>query len=69
MATLTQAMKEMIATQQCFVGTSNADGTPNVAPKRSTRVLSDTSLIFSEGTGGAIYENIKRELKNIIKEN
>ena len=63
MATLTQEMKDMIATQQCFVGTVNADGTPNVAPKRSTRVLSDDSLIFTEGTGGATYENIKRGSK------
>ncbi len=63
MATLTQEMKDMIATQQCFIGTVNADGTPNVAPKRSTRVLSDDSLIFSEGTGGATYENIKRGSK------
>lgn len=63
MATLTQEMKDMIATQQCFVGTVNHDGTPNVAPKRSTRVLSDDSLIFSEGTGGATYENIKRGSK------
>ena len=60
MAVLTQEMKDMIATQQCFVGTVNADGTPNVAPKRSTRVLSDTSLIFTEGTGGATYANTKR---------
>jgi predicted pyridoxine 5'-phosphate oxidase superfamily flavin-nucleotide-binding protein len=63
MATLTQEMKDMIATQQCFVGTVNADGTPNVAPKRSTRVLNDNSLIFNEGTGGATYENIKRGSK------
>jgi predicted pyridoxine 5'-phosphate oxidase superfamily flavin-nucleotide-binding protein len=63
MATLTQEMKDMIATQQCFVGTVNADGTPNVAPKRSTRVLSDESLIFTEGTGGATYANIKRGSK------
>jgi predicted pyridoxine 5'-phosphate oxidase superfamily flavin-nucleotide-binding protein len=63
MATLTQEMKDMISTQQCFVGTVNADGTPNVAPKRSTRVLSDNSLIFTEGTGGATYSNIKRGSK------
>ena len=63
MATLTQEMKDMIATQQCFVGTVNEDGTPNVAPKRSTRVLSDNSLIFTEGTGGATYTNIKRGSK------
>ncbi len=63
MATLTQEMKDMVATQQCFVGTVNEDGTPNVAPKRSTRVLSDDSLIFTEGTGGATYANIKRGSK------
>ena len=60
MVTLTQEMKDMIASQQCFVGTVNEDGTPNVAPKRSTRVLSDDSLIFNEGTGGATFANIKR---------
>jgi predicted pyridoxine 5'-phosphate oxidase superfamily flavin-nucleotide-binding protein len=63
MAKLTQEMKDMIATQQCFIGTVNADGTPNVAPKRSTRVLSDDSLIFTEGTGGATYANVKRGSK------
>lgn len=60
MATLTLEMKDMIASQQCFVGTVNADGTPNVAPKRSTRVLSDNTLMFTEGTGGATYANLKR---------
>ncbi len=63
MVTLTQEMKDMIAKQQCFIGTVNADGTPNVAPKRSTRVLSDHSLAFNEGTGGATFENIKRGSK------
>jgi uncharacterized protein len=63
MAKLTEGMKEMISNQQCFIATVNADGTPNVAPKRSTRVLSDDSLIFTEGTGGATYSNIKRGSK------
>ncbi len=63
MAKLTQEMKDMVASQQCFIGTVNADGTPNVAPKRSTRVLSDESLIFTEGTGGATYANLKRGSK------
>jgi uncharacterized protein len=63
MAALTQEMKDMVATQQCFIGTVDADGTPNVAPKRSTRVLSDDSLIFTEGTGGTTYSNIKRGSK------
>ncbi len=60
MAVLTQEMKDMIATQQCFIATSDANGIPNVAPKRSTRVLSDDSLIFTEGTGGTTYANVKR---------
>ena len=59
MPRLTQAMKDMISTQQCFVGTVSSDGIPNVAPKRSTRVLSDDQLIFSEGTGGKTYTNIE----------
>ena len=63
MATLTTEMKDMIGTQQCFIGTVNADGIPNVAPKRSTRVLTDESLIFTEGTGGTTYANIKRGSK------
>lgn len=63
MATLTQEMKDMIATQQCFVGTVDAEGNPNVAPKRSTRVLTDDSLMFTEGTGGTTYANIKRGSK------
>ncbi len=63
MAKLTQEMKDMVAEQQCFIGTVNADGTPNVAPKRSTRVLNDESLIFTEGTGGNTYANIKRGSK------
>ena len=63
MAILTQEMMDMIATQQCFIGTVDEDGNPNVAPKRSTRVLSEDSLIFTEGTGGATYANIKRGSK------
>lgn len=63
MATLTQEMKEMIATQQCFIATVNAERIPNVAPKRSTRVLSDDELIFTEGTGGTTFANIKNGSK------
>lgn len=63
MATLTLEMKDMIATQQCYIGTTDVNGLPNVAPKRSTRVLSDDSLIFTEGTGGTTYANIKNGSK------
>ncbi len=58
MSTLTQEMKAMIAAHQCFIGTVSKAGIPNVAPKRSTRVFNDETLIFNEGTGGATYDNI-----------
>jgi predicted pyridoxine 5'-phosphate oxidase superfamily flavin-nucleotide-binding protein len=58
MAQLTQEMKDMILTQQCFIATVNRNGIPNNAPKRSTRVFNDSTLIFSEGTGGTTFKNI-----------
>lgn len=58
MAKLTQEMKDMIATQQCFHATVSKSGVPSNAPKRSTRILNDETLIFNEGTGGATYQNI-----------
>lgn len=58
MAKLTQEMKEMILTQQCFHATVSKEGVPNNAPKRSTRVFDDETLIYSEGTGGITYKNI-----------
>ena len=58
MAKLTPEMKEMIAVQQCFLATVSLEGVPNNAPKRSTRVFNDETLIFNEGTGGATYKNI-----------
>lgn len=48
----------MIATQQCFHATVSAQGIPNNAPKRSTRVLDDHTIVFSEGIGGTTYRNI-----------
>lgn len=58
MAKLTQEMKDMILTQQCFHATVSKEGVPNNAPKRSTRVFDDETLIFAEGTGGTTYRNI-----------
>lgn len=58
MAKLTHEMKEMVMTQQCFHATVSKEGIPNNAPKRSTRVFDDETLIFSEGTGGTTYKNI-----------
>jgi len=58
MSQLTDEMKEMIGSQQCFHATVSKDGLPNNAPKRSTRVFDDETLIFTEGTGGKTYQNI-----------
>jgi len=59
MAQLTQEMKEMVLIQQCFHATVSKDGVPNNAPKRSTRVFDDETLIFNEGVGGTTYRNIQ----------
>lgn len=58
MAILTREMKDMIMSQQCFHATVSREGIPNNAPKRSTRVFDDETLIYSEGTGGITYKNI-----------
>ena len=58
MSQLTPEMKEMVMTQQCFHATVSKDGIPNNAPKRSTRVFNDETLIYNEGTGGRTYQNI-----------
>jgi uncharacterized protein len=58
MAKLTNEMKDMILAQQCFHATVSKEGIPNNAPKRSTRIFNDETLIFSEGTGGTTYKNI-----------
>lgn len=58
MSQLTAEMKEMVMSQQCFHATVSKDGMPNNAPKRSTRVFNDETLIFNEGVGGITYQNI-----------
>ena len=66
MSKLTEEMKEMIASQQCFHATVSKDGIPNNAPKRSTRVFDDETLIFTEGVGGQTYQNILDGSKDVI---
>ena len=58
MIQLTQEMKDMVMSQQCFIATVSRDGVPNNAPKRSTRIFNDSTLIFNEGVGGTTYHNI-----------
>ena len=66
MAKLTPEMKDLIASQQCYVATVNADGTPNLGPKRSTRVLDDEHIAFNEGTAKRTWANIRRGSKVAI---
>jgi uncharacterized protein len=58
MARLNQEMKDMVAAQQCFIATVNPDGSPNVGPKRSTRVEDDEHLMFTEVTGAQTWRNV-----------
>jgi predicted pyridoxine 5'-phosphate oxidase superfamily flavin-nucleotide-binding protein len=58
MAKLTEDMQFMITNQQCFIATVNKTGVPNVAPKRSAKVLNESTIIFTEGTGGTTYKNL-----------
>ncbi len=66
MALLTQEMKDLVAAQQCFIATVNPDGTPNVGPKRSTRVLDDEHLAFNEVTSKQTWSNVKNGSKVAI---
>ena len=66
MPKITQEMKDLVAQQQCFVATVNADGSPNVGPKRSTRVLDDEHIVFSEVTGKQTWANVQRGSKVAI---
>lgn len=60
MAKLTQEMKDMFAVQLPIIATVNEDGTPNVGPKRSARLLDDETIIFNENTSGRTQKNIER---------
>ncbi len=66
MAKLTQEMKDLIAAQQCFIATVNPDGTPNIGPKRSTRVVDDETLAYNEVTGKQTWTNVQKGSKVAI---
>jgi predicted pyridoxine 5'-phosphate oxidase superfamily flavin-nucleotide-binding protein len=66
MAKLTQEMKDLIAAQQCFIATVNPDGTPNIGPKRSTRVLDDEHIAFNEVTAHQTWKNVQNGSKVAI---
>jgi predicted pyridoxine 5'-phosphate oxidase superfamily flavin-nucleotide-binding protein len=59
-------MKDLIAAQQCYVATVDPDGTPNVGPKRSTRVFDDEHLVYNELTGKQTWANVSKGSKVAI---
>ena len=63
MAKITDEMKALIKEQQAFIATASPDGTPNIAPKGSTRVLDEEHITFAESAGKRTYENLKKNPK------
>ena len=61
MATLTEQMKELVERQRLgFVATVCADGTPNLSPKGTLRVLDDDRLVFADLKSPATVRNLRR---------
>lgn len=61
MAPLTDDMKRIIAEQRLgFVATVNADGTPNLSPKATFRVLDDRTVAFADIRSPNTIRNIRR---------
>lgn len=60
MAKLTEEMKAMVASQQCFIATASPDGVPNIGPKGSTHVLDDEHIVFYEMAGGRTWEYLQK---------
>lgn len=58
MATLTEEMKQYIASNLGYVATVDASGNPDIGPKMSLRVLDDSHLIFNEMTGKTIMNDL-----------
>jgi predicted pyridoxine 5'-phosphate oxidase superfamily flavin-nucleotide-binding protein len=60
MGTLTEQMKQLVERQRLgFVATVCADGTPNVSPKGTLRVLDDERLVFADLKSPATVRNLR----------
>lgn len=67
MAVLTQEMKDMIATQQCFIGTTDADGTPNVAPKDQPAFYLMILLFLQKEQAVPLMQILKEDRKLLLR--
>jgi len=59
MAKLTNEMKELMAKQLAYIATVSSDGMPNIGPKRTMRIVDDSTLMYNENTGKQTQQNIK----------
>jgi predicted pyridoxine 5'-phosphate oxidase superfamily flavin-nucleotide-binding protein len=60
MATLTEQMKELVERQRLgFIATVCADGSPNLSPKGTLRVLDDDRLVFADLKSPATVRNLR----------
>lgn len=59
MATLTQDMKDMLASQLSFLSTTDGDNNPQVGPKGTMRLLDDSHLLYDEHTGKQAWKNVR----------
>ena len=61
MATLTEQMKELVERQRLgFVATVCADGSPNLSPKGTLRVLDDEHLVFADLKSPVTVRNLRQ---------
>ena len=63
MVKLTNEAREMFEKQLAVVATASREGTPNVGPKGSVRVVDDETLVYAESTGGKTFSNIRENPK------
>ena len=59
MAKLTDEMKELMSKQLAYIATVSSDGMPNIGPKRTMRIVDDSTLMYNENTGKQTQQNIK----------
>ena len=58
MAKLTDEMKELMSKQLAYIATVSNDGMPNIGPKRTMRIVDDSTLMYNENTGKQTQQNI-----------
>lgn len=61
---ITAAQRRLVEEQRLgFIATVNADGSPNVSPKATFRVLDEKTLAFAEIRSPNTVENIGRDMR------